>query len=130
MRFTFNLRWLFVAVFVVAVLTAFGGIFYQQYCKALTLTHLVRLTSHGTITWGDEILPLADTGEKFSDAIEFGRTHGFVKVCLYIERFADANDDDFKALHAISVDAGFDRIDHNTVSWPTPQHLIETNVAR
>ncbi len=130
MRFTFNLRWIFVAVFVVAVLTTVGANFYEQYCKALTLTHLVHLTSHGTITWGDEILPLADARGKFSNAIEFGRTNGFVRVCLYIERFADANDDDFKALQAISVDAGFDRVDHKTLSWPTPQHLIETNVGR
>lgn len=128
MRLRFSLRWLLFAMFFIAMLTTVSAIAYHQYRQTLTLTYLVRLTSEGTITWGDKVVRIEEIDSKFADAIDVGRTHGWLGVRLMIERFADANDADVATLRSIAEDAGFDRIDDRTVSWPTPSKLL-TNSA-
>jgi hypothetical protein len=77
----------------------------------------VRVTSSGTIVWGNQELPIAAMKSEFDRQAQAFNSHGR-KPFLVIEYYSNTPRDAIERLATVGRNAGFHEMSQQQLSWP------------
>ncbi len=115
----FRLRSLLIVFVVVGFLLVPTRLIIRAWQSLHIETMSVRLTSSGTIPWGDDVLHVSEMHSQLESVVKSFRSHG-IKTRLLIECYNDTRESDVKVLRAMAHDAGIEIVDTQYHSWPSP----------
>ena len=92
----------------------------QKWASFRTETISVRLTSSRSVMWGDDFVAIASMRPDLEQSADLLRSHGF-RPRLLIECYSDTRDSDVDALTRIGREVGFDIVETEHHSWPSPR---------
>ena len=115
----FGLRSYLIAVPILVCLLFVVAAVVQSWYSFRVATISARLTLSGCVMWGDDVVPITSMRPKLEHSANELRSHGFTRRLL-IECYRDTRDSDIVALTGIGREVGFDIVEIDRHSWPSP----------
>ncbi len=122
----FSLRTLLIAFFVLGVLLVSAITTYRAWQSLYTESISVRLSSSGTIPWGERVVHVSEMHSHLESAVKECSSSG-IKLQLIIECYTDTRESDVETMRAIAHDAGIDIVRTEHHSWPSPDWQRKQN---
>lgn len=128
-RWQFSLRSMLFAITIVGILLPTAIIvFRSMYASWESITYqtiVVRVTSSGTVRFGNEEVPVAECLALLSSSAKSFRSHG-IKPDLLIEAYSNTEQADVDSLTEIGKKSGFEFVETERLAWPDqPRETVQ-----